>query len=154
MILNRSRSLIIQIMKDSKSKTPDPTQKSISNFFQKSTKRSSSSSSNNNETPPSKISKPSTTTNNTTPLSPEQRRRMEENKMKAKEKLLEKTMSSFDMGATWKKALESEFSKEYFIKVNNVLKYLYDVYFDNTQGMYFRSVNYSSAPLNKCKIFF
>ena len=120
MLLNRSRSLVHNIMKDSKSKakTADLTQKSISNFFQKSTKRPNSSSNNNSETPPNKIVKTDTTTNNSTPLSPEQKRRIEENKLKAKAKLLEKTMSSFDMGITWKKALESEFSKEYFFKVN------------------------------------
>ena len=119
MLLNRSRSLVHNIMKDNKSKakTADLTQKSISNFFQKSTKRPNSSS-NNSETPPNKIVKTDTTTNNSTPLSPEQKRRIEENKLKAKAKLLEKTMSSFDMGITWKKALESEFSKEYFFKVN------------------------------------
>ena len=110
MILNRSRSLVFKIMKD-KVKTPDPAQKSISNFFQKSTKRSSS----NCETPSNKVAK--TVTTSDTPISPEQRKRMEENKIKAKEKLLEKTTNSFDMGTSWKNALESEFSKDYFVKV-------------------------------------
>ena len=110
MIINRCRLATLEIMKN-KVKTPDPSQKPISNFFQKSTKRSSSSA----ETPPAKVAKSETVS--TTPLSPEQRKRMEENKLKAKDKLVEKATNSFDMGATWKSALDAEFSKEYFLKV-------------------------------------
>jgi len=98
--------------------TPDPSQKSISSFFQKSTKRSSS----NMSSPPAKIAKRNDEKENattTSPLSPEQKRKMEENRVKAQEKLLEKTTQEFDIGQSWKKALEPEFSKEYFGKLKN-----------------------------------
>ena len=97
--------------------TPDPSQKPISSFFQKSTKRNSS----NMASPPAKIAKTDSGDGKentaTSPLSPEQKKRMEENRLKAQEKLLEKTTQEFAIGQSWKKALEPEFSKEYFIKV-------------------------------------
>lgn len=100
-----------------KLKTPvDTKQQSISTFFKKSTKRPADE---NENIPPKnqKLENPSNIM-----LSPEQRRRMEDNKAKAEEKLKEKTVSCFDVGSSWKKALEPEFSKPYFLKLKEFVE--------------------------------
>lgn len=50
-------------------------------------------------------------------LSPEQRERMEANRKEAEKKLLANKSPQF-FGASWRKALAAEFSKEYYVKVS------------------------------------
>lgn len=55
-----------------------------------------------------------------TSLSPEQKTKIEENKLAARMRLAAKTSNSLlvDVGPSWFKALESEFSKQYFNDVS------------------------------------
>lgn len=102
-----------------------PTQKTISSFFNTSgTKRTADDAGVSNDEPQNKSSKtdetsPSSNSNSERPvskLSPEQRARMEANREQAKKKLLACKSPQF-FGASWKKALGAEFTKEYFVKV-------------------------------------
>jgi len=102
-------------MVNNKAKTPDSTQKSISTFFQKSTKRFSSS----ENTTPAKVQKIDENKNkeNSSPLSPEQKKRMEEKRLEAQAKLTDRATHGLCIGETWRKALSAEFTKDYFVKV-------------------------------------
>lgn len=52
-------------------------------------------------------------------LSPQQRERMEANRKEAEKRLLANKCPQF-FGASWRKALAAEFSKEYFVKVSYI----------------------------------
>ena len=102
-----------------------PTQKTISSFFNTmGTKRTADDAGVTNGLPQNKSSKtdetsPSANSSSNRPassLSPEQRARMEANREAAKKKLLASKSPQF-FGASWKKALGAEFTKEYFVKV-------------------------------------
>lgn len=111
------------------------TQKKISSFFNTlGTKRSADDAGVSNDSPQNKSSKtdetsPSANSSSKRPasnLSPEQRARMEANREEAQKKLLASKSPQF-FGASWKKALGAEFTKEYFIKVRtnvNCIVYL------------------------------
>lgn len=101
------------------------TQKKISSFFNTlGTKRSADDAGVSNDSPQNKSSKtdetsPSANSSSKRPtsnLSPEQRARMEANREEAQKKLLASKSPQF-FGASWKKALGAEFTKEYFVKV-------------------------------------
>ncbi|KAL5017566.1 hypothetical protein ScPMuIL_007155 [Solemya velum] len=57
-------------------------------------------------------------------LSPEQKKRIEKNKIEAKVKLLSKTSDGLlvNLGSTWYKALEPEFSKTYFTELSKFVQ--------------------------------
>ena len=102
-----------------------PTQKTISSFFNTmGTKRTADDAGVTNGSPQNKSSKtdetsPSANSSSNRPassLSPEQRARMEANREAAQKKLLASKSPQF-FGASWKKALGAEFTKEYFVKV-------------------------------------
>lgn len=67
----------------------------------------------NAQTPPSPPPTP-------TALSPEQKSKIEQNKLAARIKLAAKTSNGLlvDVGSSWFKALEPEFSKQYFTEVS------------------------------------
>ena len=102
-------------------------QMKISSFFNTSgTKRRASDVDERSDSPQNKSSKiangsspESNAKRPLTNLSPEQRERMEANRKEA-EKRLHASKSPQSFGASWKKALAAEFSKEYFVKVHFV----------------------------------
>ncbi|XP_068710171.1 uracil-DNA glycosylase-like isoform X1 [Montipora foliosa] len=104
-------------------------QMKISSFFNTSgTKRRASDVDERSDSPQNKSSKiangsspESNAKRPLTNLSPEQRERMEANRKQAEKRLLaSKSPQSF--GASWKKALAAEFSKEYFVKLTSFVK--------------------------------
>lgn len=104
-------------------------QMKISSFFNTSgTKRRASDVDERSDSPQNKSSKiangsspESNAKRPLTNLSPEQRERMEANRKEAEKRLLaSKSPQSF--GASWKKALAAEFSKEYFVKLTSFVK--------------------------------
>lgn len=107
-----------------------PTQKTISSFFNTvGTKRTADDAGVTNGSPQNKSSKtdetsPSANSSSKRPvssLSPEQRARMEANREEAQKKLAANRSPQF-FGASWKKALGAEFTKEYFVKLSNFVK--------------------------------
>ena len=100
-------------------------QKKISSFFNTlGTKRTADDAGVSSDSPQNKSSKsdensPGASSSSKRPmssLSPEQRARMEANREEAQKKLLANKSPQF-FGASWKKALAAEFTKEYFVKV-------------------------------------
>ena len=90
-------------------------QRNIATFFNKTAKRSSN---NDNSTPAKHVKTNDDAENDkmSSSLSPEQKQRMESKKQEALLKL-NVNLQDIDMGVSWKKALENEFSKPYFKKV-------------------------------------
>ncbi|XP_057308330.1 uracil-DNA glycosylase-like [Hydractinia symbiolongicarpus] len=125
-ILLKSRSsyrykvtqIVNKFMMPPKSKKQDNKQKNIASFFTKPGKRSSDNK-NNDDTPSSKKTK--TNLDTSPPLSPDQRKRIEENKKEALKKLEHNAQQGIDMGHSWKVALQSEFTKPYFQKLQDFL---------------------------------
>lgn len=117
-----------------------PTQKTISSFFNTvGTKRTADDAGvTTNGSPQNKSSKtdetsPSANSSSKRPvssLSPEQRARMEANREEAQKKLAANRSPQF-FGASWKKALGAEFTKEYFVKVRTHWECTLDVPFDH-----------------------
>lgn len=99
-------------------------QKKISSFFNTAgTKRRADNADVKTDSPQRKSSKtedPSSPESNAnrplSNLSPEQRERIEANRKAAEKRLLENRSPQF-FGDSWRKALASEFRKEYFVKV-------------------------------------
>lgn len=106
-----------------------PTQKKISSFFNASgTKRSADDADVTTDSPQSKSSKtdensPGASSESKRPvsnISPEQKARMEANREEAQKRLLANQSPQF-FGASWRKALAAEFTKEYFVKVRQLM---------------------------------
>ena len=101
-------------------------QTKISNFFtsptSKNNKRSLEATGNNSTSPKSKYQKSEDDdTRNTSSLSPEQKERMERKRLEALEKLTSRKGPAY-IGMSWKKALYTEFEKDYFVKVCKIVR--------------------------------
>ncbi|XP_067129348.1 uracil-DNA glycosylase 2-like isoform X1 [Centruroides vittatus] len=96
-------------------------QQAISTFFKPATSNKRQSTESDEEQP---VKKQKTSENKTNDvLSPQQNNRIEENKMAAKIKLLAKKMPALsNIGISWFKALESQFSMEYFQKLSDFVR--------------------------------
>lgn len=96
------------------SKTPSPKKRKMDEKSEDTTSvKENIELSPNAQTPPSPPPTP-------TALSPEQKSKIEQNKLAARIKLAAKTSNGLlvDVGSSWFKALEPEFSKQYFTEVS------------------------------------
>jgi len=99
-----------------KKKVVNSKNQNITSFFTKSGKRSNSDECSNSN----KISK--IDNNSVTPISPEQQRRIEGKKKEALRRLSGNKMDHLDIGESWQKVLEDEFSKPYYMKLEEFVR--------------------------------